>query len=150
VVRRRGFTLMELMVTLTAIAVLAAIALPLSRTVILGNQQRVNSNALERVALAQQSHEARYGTFVSAEQAGLLSDALGNDLTLTSGASQGPSEISMTVTNSGQLMMAVLVGGDVCNAMWLEPALRGGQRTSSSVTLTQGQPCSPAAVSPEQ
>jgi type IV pilus assembly protein PilE len=62
----RGFTLIELMITIVVIAILASIAVPSYRNYVMRSQRTSATSALMRIQAAQEKHFLQYNQYATA------------------------------------------------------------------------------------
>ena len=132
--KRAGFTLVELIVTFIVLGILSAIVYPIITSVADSNQNSITSQRLERLATAEESFEASFGSFTGWQ--GDFSTEQVGDFIMVPGASTDANTVSVSVSTDGYLALANLVGSN-CNWEELAPATQGGNLTTG--VSTDGQ-----------
>jgi len=104
--RRKGFTLIELMIAVAIIAIISAVALPLYRNYILTSQQGVLINNIASIEVFQEDFRLRTGAFLTtAANLAAITAAIGwqpqNDDGTTYSIAAGPGNTyQVTATNA--------------------------------------------------
>lgn len=134
--RFRGYTLIESVVALAVIAIMGAVMIVGAQTTDEASAQTVANGHLQRIAAAQQSFAANWGTYT--DWATDL-DRVGHDLDVINGESTEPGEISVALGTSGALGMATVTKFGDCVMKRIAALVDGGETTD--VTPGVGDPC---------
>lgn len=123
-VKRRGYSLVELTVVLVVIAALTALAGMLSVAVLRDNTGRQAETNAWRVLAAEQSHAQKWGSY----------SATGNNLTVegltvTTGPSDHPTVVSVALGVNGSLGIAVWRDEERCVLVQARSLAAGGAVT---------------------
>lgn len=130
-VRPRGFTIIELAVTLVILGVIMGIAVLSYESVISNSHEARASSTLDRVVTLEQPIARDWGGYTSWPAD--LSD-LGGDLTVLNGRpSKTATQVSVAVSVKGTLALATAVPGQRCMYRLVAPLTAGGGTTVPTV-----------------
>lgn len=131
-VSRRGYTLIELMVTIAVLAIVSTMALATGRAVTRGNDDVTAAFAVTKVAASQRETAATLGAYASHPD----DLRLPREITAVTGASTRPGEVSIAVGRSGTLALASVSATGACKATRTSPLSQGGETTSVDLPAT--------------
>jgi prepilin-type N-terminal cleavage/methylation domain-containing protein len=140
--RRRGFSLIEFVVAVVILVVLAAIGTFTYRAIINKSANVSAESSIGRVEQSELGFATSFGFFTPDPTD--LQPAPGNDITLTTGNSTGPSVVSIAVGTDGSLGIAALSTSGSCETENVADASSGQQPTLT--TLASSAACSGASA----
>jgi type II secretory pathway pseudopilin PulG len=132
--RRRGaFTFIEVVVTLVVVTLVALLLYQVAAKSSTTARGAVANLGASRVVLAQQNYAAAHGGYTTTP--GDLV-GIGRDLDVTTGQSTSSSQVSMAVSASDTLVVAVYGSDSMCYVVSVQSLLLGAKVTESTVTTT--------------
>lgn len=137
----RGFTLLEMVATLFVIGIVSLLAFNMIAPAADESAAQPVHLTLSRVVAAEQVFAAGHGRFTPDPS---QLDAVGRDISITTGPSTGAEVVSLAVSQADTLVVAVLAMDGTCRISTTVSLPAGGR---SSATTVDG-PCTAAAHLP--